>query len=82
MGLGLSFVAGEGPKFEKPVQDEAAVKALYVPDPADKLKYVTDAVCEIKRALNNRIPLIGFPAAPLHSPATWLKAEALPITAK
>ena len=43
MGLGLSFVAGEGPKFAKPVQDEAAVKALYVPDPSDKLKYVTDA---------------------------------------
>ena len=64
MGLGLSFVAGEGPKFEKPVQDEAAVKALYVPDPADKLKYVTDAVCEIKRALNNRIPLIGFSGSP------------------
>ena len=64
MGLGLSFVAGEGPKFAKPVQDEAAVKALYVPDPSDKLKYVTDAVCEIKRALNNRIPLIGFSGSP------------------
>lgn len=40
------------------------VKALYVPDPSDKLKYVTDAVCEIKRALNNRIPLIGFSGSP------------------
>jgi uroporphyrinogen decarboxylase len=27
MGLGLSFAQGEGPKFEKVVRDEAAVKA-------------------------------------------------------
>ena len=64
MGLGLSFLPGEGPKFAKPVQDEAAVKELFVPDPADKLKYVTDAVVEIKRALNDRIPLIGFSGSP------------------
>ena len=64
MGLGLSFVAGEGPKFAKPVQHEEALKALYVHDPADKLKYVTDDVCEIKRALNYRIPLIGFSGSP------------------
>ena len=25
---------------------------------------MTDAVCEIKRALNNRIPLIGFSGSP------------------
>ena len=29
-----------------------------------QMKYVTDAVCEIKRALNNRIPLIGFSGSP------------------
>lgn len=64
MGLGLSFLPGEGPKFAKPVQNDAAVKELFVPDPADKLKYVTDAVVEIKRALNDRIPLIGFSGSP------------------
>lgn len=64
MGLGLSFVAGEGPVFANPVQNEDAVRALYVPDPADKLKYVMDAVSEIRRALNNRVPLIGFSGSP------------------
>ena len=64
MGLGLSFVAGEGPVFAKPVQDEAAVNALYVPDPEEKLGYVTAAVRTIRRELNNRVPLIGFSGSP------------------
>lgn len=64
MGLGLSFVAGEGPVFAKPVQDEAAVNALYVPDPEVELKYVMDAVKTIRRELNNRVPLIGFSGSP------------------
>lgn len=64
MGLGLSFVAGEGPVFAKPVNDEEAVNALYVPDPEVELKYVMDAVRTIRRELNNRVPLIGFTGSP------------------
>lgn len=64
MGLGLSFVQGEGPVFAKPVQDEAAVAALAAPDPNVELKYVMDAVSSIRRALNNRVPLIGFSGSP------------------
>ncbi|MFO1245387.1 MAG: uroporphyrinogen decarboxylase family protein, partial [Ramlibacter sp.] len=63
MGLGLSFAMGEGPKFASPVRDEAAVKALQVPD-MNKLKYVFDAVTSIRRALNGRVPLIGFSGSP------------------
>ena len=63
MGLGLSFALGEGPKFASPVRDEAAVKALQVPD-LNKLKYVFDAVTSIRRALNGRVPLIGFSGSP------------------
>ena len=37
MGLGLYFADGEGPKFERPLRDEAAIKALQVPD-IDKTK--------------------------------------------
>ena len=51
MGLGLSFVAGEGPKFERPIRDEEAVKQLHVPDPNNELKYVIDAVSAIRKAL-------------------------------
>jgi uroporphyrinogen decarboxylase len=63
MGLGLSFGAGEGPKFARPVRDEAAVAALDCFDMA-KLQYVTDAVTSIRKALNGRVPLIGFSGSP------------------
>ena len=64
MGLGLSFVAGEGPVFAKPVRTEEDVNALYVPDMEEKLGYVTQAVRVIRRELNNRVPLIGFSGSP------------------
>jgi len=68
MGLGLSFAAGEGPKFASPVRDEAAVDKLAVPD-MDKLRYVFDAVSTIRSALSDsdgvgRVPLIGFSGSP------------------
>ena len=63
MGLGLSFALGEGPKFERSVRDEAAVAKLAVPDMA-KLRYVFDAVTSIRKALNGRVPLIGFSGSP------------------
>jgi uroporphyrinogen decarboxylase len=72
MGLGLSFGAGEGPRFAHPVRDEAAVAALAVPDMA-KLRYVFDAVASIRKALETtdtqgrrvgRVPLIGFSGSP------------------
>jgi len=63
MGLGLYFAEGEGPKFERPLRDEAAIRALSVPDMAE-LQYVFDAVGSIRRALNGRVPLIGFSGSP------------------
>ena len=63
MGLGLYFEAGEGPKFQKPVQTEADVAALRVPD-MDDLRYVFDAVSSIRKALDGRVPLIGFSGSP------------------
>ncbi len=63
MGLGLSFAIGEGPKFAHTVRDEAAVDKLAVPD-MDKLRYVFDAVTSIRKALNGRVPLIGFSGSP------------------
>ena len=63
MGLGLSFTQGEGPKFDKVVRDEAAVAALQVPD-MNRLRYVFDAVTSIRKALNGRVPLIGFSGSP------------------
>jgi len=63
MGLGLSFEQGEGPRFAKVVRDEAAVSELQVPDMA-KLRYVFDAVTSIRKALQGKVPLIGFSGSP------------------
>lgn len=64
MGLGLYFAEGEGPRFERPLRDEAAIAKLAVPDPGAELKYVLDAVRETRRALAGRVPLIGFSGSP------------------
>jgi uroporphyrinogen decarboxylase len=64
MGLGLYFSEGEGPKFERPVRDRAAIDALGVPDPEQDLRYVMDAVRTIRRELDGRVPLIGFSGSP------------------
>ncbi len=64
MGLGLYFVSGEGPKFKHPVRTERAIRDLPVPDVADKLAYVFDAVSLIRRELDGQVPLIGFAGSP------------------
>ncbi len=63
MGLGLYFEEGEGPKFERTLQQEADIQKLVVPDMA-KLHYVFDAVSSIRNALDGRVPLIGFSGSP------------------
>ena len=63
MGLGLYFEEGEGPKFGRTLRDEAEIKALQVPDMA-KLQYVFDAVAQIRKTINGRVPLIGFSGSP------------------
>jgi len=63
MGLGLSFQAGEGPRFAHPVQSEGAVEKLRAPDLAD-LHYVFDTVSLLRRELDGQVPLIGFAGSP------------------
>ena len=64
MGLGLYFVEGEGPKFERPVRDVAAIDALGKPDANDDLGYVMNAVRTIRAELGDSLPLIGFAGSP------------------
>ena len=64
MGLGLYFSHGEGPMLERPSRAEKANRALAVRDPNAELRNVMDAVCEIRKALDNRVPLIGFSGSP------------------
>lgn len=64
MGLGLHFTENQGPKFAKPLRDERDIEKLQVPDPDSHLRYVMDAVSQIKKALDNELPLIGFAGSP------------------
>ncbi len=64
MGLGLYFTEGEGPRFERPLRNYADVARIVPPDPYADLRYVTDAVSQIRRALDGSVPLIGFAGSP------------------
>ncbi|MFZ7171617.1 uroporphyrinogen decarboxylase [Avibacterium volantium] len=64
MGLGLSFGAGEGPKFAHPIENKSAVENLSIPDPEQELQYVMNAVRTIRRELKGEVPLIGFSGSP------------------
>lgn len=90
MGLGLRFEVGEGPCFERPLQDAASIKKLRVPDVAGELDYVFRAVREIKRALAGRVPLIGFSGSPFtlacymiegHGKTDFMRVKRLAYTA-
>jgi len=67
MGLGLQFTTGEGPSFQHPLRTEEDVKKLRTAD-MNQLRYVFDAVSEIRKALiqdgKQRVPLIGFSGSP------------------
>lgn len=69
MGLGLTFEAGSGPRFAHPVRTEADVARLKTPVIDTALRYVSDAIRQIRQALRDqngaqRIPLIGFSGSP------------------
>jgi len=68
MGMDLSFVKGEGPKFSDPIKTEADIDRLIGGDEAaSKLTYVFDTIKLIKENLDNRggeTALIGFTGAP------------------
>ncbi|HEU4921451.1 MAG TPA: uroporphyrinogen decarboxylase [Burkholderiales bacterium] len=64
MGLGLAFTEGEGPRFERPLRDEADIRRIAAPDPTTELRYVLDAVRESRAAIAGRVPLIGFSGSP------------------
>ena len=64
MGLKLYFVAGEGPKFEHPLQSADDIRKLPSPDVNESLGYVMDAITLTRRELDGKVPLIGFSGSP------------------
>ena len=62
MGIPLGF-PDEGPRLT-PVRDEAGIRALRVPHADEEMPFVMEAVRLIRRALDGKVPLIGFAGAP------------------
>jgi uroporphyrinogen decarboxylase len=63
MGVPLTFEEGEGPRLQ-PVRSADGIDALRVPDPAAELPYVLETIRLVRRALDGKVPLIGFSGAP------------------
>jgi len=63
LGLNLEYSKGDGPVISPTVRESADVDRLKEVDP-DALSYVYDAVRVTRRALDPKIPLIGFCGAP------------------
>jgi len=64
MGLGLHFIEGEGPRFERPLRCAADIAALPTIEVANSLRYVTEAIALARHELIDKVPLIGFSGSP------------------
>lgn len=64
MGCSYEMIEKRGPIFPKTVRTEEDLNKLRVADPHEHLNYVLEAIKITKRALNGRVPLIGFAGAP------------------
>ncbi|NOQ72178.1 MAG: uroporphyrinogen decarboxylase [Crocinitomix sp.] len=65
MGLPYQMIEKKGPWFENVIANADDLKRVSDNiDVADRLGYVMEAIKCTKKALNNRVPLIGFAGAP------------------
>jgi uroporphyrinogen decarboxylase len=61
--MGMELVFDEGPHLPAPLQGHADVDKLGVPDPAEKMPFVLEAIRIVRREIPST-PLIGFAGAP------------------
>jgi uroporphyrinogen decarboxylase len=65
MGMELIVEEGKGgPRFPSPIRSDADIARLRIPDPADHLAFVMDAIRLTRKQLNGTAPLIGFSGSP------------------
>ena len=65
MGLDYNMVEKVGPRFPKTIEQQSDVDGLRSGEEVvENLEYVFDAIRHSKKALNGRVPLIGFAGAP------------------
>ena len=64
LGVGLEFTKGDGPRIQRPVRNAHDVRRMPSVDVAEAVGYVFETVRIVRKALNERVPLIGFAGAP------------------
>jgi len=64
MEVGLRYEAGDGPLIERPIRTEADLRKVPPFAIAESLGFIGDAIGLVCRALQSRMPVIGFAGAP------------------
>jgi uroporphyrinogen decarboxylase len=64
MGLPYEMQEKRGPWFPQTIHNQTDINKLRIADAEADLGYVMEAIRVTKKALNNRVPLIGFAGAP------------------
>ena len=78
MGMEVSFTEKRGPVFSNPIRTEFQVQSLSIPGPAESIErmaFIPDSIKLILRALDNRVPLIGFSGAPFTLATYMIEGE-------
>lgn len=64
LGFEVTMNEGEGPRLPNPIRTAEQAMAVQIPDTADRLHYVMDALRITRQRLDGRASLIGFAGAP------------------
>ena len=64
MNIPFLMKPGVGPWLDNPVRTAKQVEEVIVPDVSETLGYVMEAITLTKKALDSRVPLIGFAGSP------------------
>ena len=64
LGIGLEFTRGDGPHIQRPVRSAEDVERLRPVAVDEAVPFVFETVRLVKKALSDRVPLIGFAGAP------------------
>ena len=63
------------PVLPDPIRTEAQIKALRFGDPCEDIAYVMDAIRACKKAIADRVPLIGFAGAPFTTASYLIEGQ-------
>ncbi len=64
IGVDLEIVENIGPVIKNPIESIQDVKKLRILEPAEDIPYLLQTISILKGELKNKVPLIGFSAAP------------------